>query len=117
MQYKISTNTKQIEGTIHLDGSKSISNRVLIIQALCEEDFEVSHLSTSDDTKALQKALQSYLKNEVIDENQGLVWGEMIIHFDSIQSGKMRLEEAFMQRWENNQIVYLRFFYGEMIKE
>ncbi len=48
-----------LKGTIDLEGSKSISNRVLLIQALCEEDFGISNLSISDDTTILQKSLQS----------------------------------------------------------
>ena len=50
---------KSVKGTITLGGSKSISNRVLIIQALCEEEFEITNLSDSDDTKTLQKLLTS----------------------------------------------------------
>ena len=46
-------------GTIKLSGSKSISNRVLIIQALCEGSFEILNLSDSDDTKTLQALLFS----------------------------------------------------------
>lgn len=50
---------KNVKGSfdILLDGSKSISNRVLIIQKLCKESFLIEGLSTSDDTKSLQKAL------------------------------------------------------------
>lgn len=46
-------------GKIKLSGSKSISNRVLIIQALCEGSFAISNLSDSDDTKTLQALLSS----------------------------------------------------------
>lgn len=42
---------------ITLDGSKSISNRALVIQALCAESFQIHNLSTSDDTQALQRIL------------------------------------------------------------
>ncbi len=50
--------SKILKGTIQLDGSKSISNRLLIIQALCEDEFEIKHLSTSDDTSVLKNALK-----------------------------------------------------------
>ena len=56
---RISKDSKNITGTINLSGSKSISNRVLIIQALCEDHFEITNLSDSDDTKTLQKLLGS----------------------------------------------------------
>ncbi len=48
---------KDIAGVIRLDGSKSISNRVLVIGALCDRHFDVAHLSTSDDTRTLKKIL------------------------------------------------------------
>jgi len=63
------------------------------------------------------RSVKTTLKNIVIDEASGLVWGEMIIQFDSIKSGKKILEEAFMQRWENDEIVFLRFFYGGFLED
>ena len=56
---KVYKNSKDAIGTIKLSGSKSISNRVLIIEALCKESFEITNLSDSDDTKTLQKLLAS----------------------------------------------------------
>lgn len=57
MVYQISKANRNIIGEITLDGSKSISNRALIIRALCEDDFEISNLSTSKDTVTLNKLL------------------------------------------------------------
>ncbi|MFK7905147.1 MAG: 3-phosphoshikimate 1-carboxyvinyltransferase, partial [Chitinophagales bacterium] len=57
MSFIISKKDRNIKGNIKLDGSKSISNRVLIIRALCGDNFEIENLSTSDDTKAMLKAL------------------------------------------------------------
>lgn len=51
--------TKSVSGTIKLDGSKSISNRVLIIRALAQKAFKIDNLSTSDDTETLAKLLSS----------------------------------------------------------
>ena len=65
MIHQISKNDRQINGEITLDGSKSISNRALIIQALCNENFEITHLSTSKDTQTLQKLLSS--EEKVLD--------------------------------------------------
>jgi len=53
---------KAAKGTVTLAGSKSISNRVLIIQALCGDDFDITNLSTSDDTVTLQQLLASDAK-------------------------------------------------------
>ena len=54
---RLSHPSSEIEGTIRLDGSKSISNRVLIIRALCNEKFIIHHISKSDDTTLLSKLL------------------------------------------------------------
>jgi len=58
MAYKITHPTKKIHSVLNLPFSKSISNRILIIRALCKESFNIENLSNSDDTKVLQNALQ-----------------------------------------------------------
>ena len=67
MNIKISHPTKIAKGTINLTGSKSISNRALIIQALCKDKFEIDNLSNSKDTQTLVKLLDS----EEIELNAG----------------------------------------------
>jgi len=64
-KYIVSHPTGIIKGQINLEGSKSISNRVLLIKAQCEEKFNISNLSPSDDTIVLKDALnnQSTLYN------------------------------------------------------
>ncbi len=47
----------------------------------------------------------------VVDEAQGLVWGEMVIHFVSKEGMEQRLKEAFRQNWERGLIVEQRFYY------
>ena len=59
MNYKISHPTKVVECEIDLPSSKSISNRLLIIQTVCKDSFTIENLSDSDDTKSLEKALNS----------------------------------------------------------
>jgi 3-phosphoshikimate 1-carboxyvinyltransferase len=59
MRYRISINKNKIEGRINLPASKSISNRVLIINALSYSPYPVHNLSDSDDTKVLLNALFS----------------------------------------------------------
>lgn len=56
-KYAVSHPNGIIKGQIHLEGSKSISNRVLLIRALCNENFTIDHLSPSDDTAVLNEAL------------------------------------------------------------
>ncbi len=55
---RISHPTGKINGKIKLDGSKSISNRALIIQALSKEKFDIKRLSKSDDTQVLKNLLK-----------------------------------------------------------
>ncbi len=57
MNYKVSHPTSNINCEIDLPSSKSISNRLLIIQSLSENKFEIENLSDSDDTKSLKEAL------------------------------------------------------------
>lgn len=65
MTFSVSKSDKKIIGEIRLDGSKSISNRALIIRALCEDDFEIKAIANSKDTQILQNLLSS--KEEVLD--------------------------------------------------
>ena len=53
----ISKPDKKLSGRIHLPASKSISNRLLIIDHLSGKSFNVSNLSKAEDTLLLQKLL------------------------------------------------------------
>ena len=44
-------------GTVRLPGSKSISNRVLLLAALAEGDTTITNLLDSDDTRVMLDAL------------------------------------------------------------
>ena len=57
MTYRITKPNRRLVGSITLDGSKSISNRLLIIQALCAQPFAIHNLSTSKDAQTLVKLL------------------------------------------------------------
>jgi 3-phosphoshikimate 1-carboxyvinyltransferase len=59
------TAPSSIQTTIQLPTSKSISNRVLILNALTKNAFPIHALSDSDDTRVLQQALES--KDAVFD--------------------------------------------------
>lgn len=56
MNYRI-TPPRRIIGEIDLPASKSISNRALIIDALCPTRGKLSRLAECDDTRAVQQAL------------------------------------------------------------
>lgn len=89
MQFHLQANTKKIIGEITLDGSKSISNRALIIQALCKDKCTISKLSKSDDTVALKKGLK--LTGKKIDVGAA--------------GTTMRFLTAFMACKENREVV------------
>lgn len=52
---------------LHLPGSKSISNRALIMAALCREPSVLHNLLISDDTEACQQALEALHASKNID--------------------------------------------------
>ncbi len=58
MTYRITKNDKVIKGLIDLTTSKSESNRVLIIQALCKEPFIIHNLAKAKDTQTLEQLLE-----------------------------------------------------------
>lgn len=57
MVFKVSKNNPNLKGHISLASSKSISNRVLIIRALCEQDFDIKRLANAQDTQTLDRLL------------------------------------------------------------
>lgn len=65
MNAKIQKISPLINGKVHLTGSKSISNRLLILQALSGHKNVLKNLSDSDDTTVLQKALSA--QDKIID--------------------------------------------------
>lgn len=56
---QLNHSTGRLQGRIRLDGSKSISNRLLILQALAEAPLELAGLSTSEDTTSLRELLNT----------------------------------------------------------
>ena len=86
MNYKVSHPTKIVECEIDLPASKSISNRLLIIQALSKERFKIENLSDSDDTKSLKEAL--YSKENIIDIGHAGTSFRFLTSYLSIQNGK-----------------------------
>ena len=51
--------SKLVKGKVSLPASKSLSNRALIIQAICNEAFSISNLSQAKDTQVLKEALEN----------------------------------------------------------
>jgi 3-phosphoshikimate 1-carboxyvinyltransferase len=82
MQYTITKADKTLDGEITLPSSKSISNRILIINSLSYSPYPIENLSDSDDTRVLEAVLNS-------DTN----------HFDIGHAGTaMRFLTAFLSK-------------------
>ena len=75
-----------IKGEVVLPGSKSISNRVLIIKALCKDNFLIKNLSKANDTVVLNNIL-NHLDSNVNVEDAGTVM-RFLTAFLSIQEGE-----------------------------
>ncbi len=86
--------------TIHLPGSKSISNRILIIKALSGLDFEIKNSSDSDDTKHLNEALESYKNSNLINVGHAGTDMRFLTAFLSLKNGSYELtgSERLQQR-------------------
>ena len=68
MNYLIEHPSKLAKGKVSLPASKSLSNRALIIQALCKEAFSISNLSQAKDTRVLKEALENSSNKINIDD-------------------------------------------------
>ncbi|GAB3420426.1 3-phosphoshikimate 1-carboxyvinyltransferase [Massilia agilis] len=65
-----------VEGTVRLPGSKSISNRTLLLAALSEGNTAIHDLLASDDTMVMLGALRSLgIKWDEVDERTNFVHG------------------------------------------
>ncbi len=85
MKMRLEKSTLKDNETIEISGSKSISNRLLILSALFE-NLIIENLSNSQDTQLLQKALESDL--DVIDIHHAGTAMRFLTSYLSIQDGK-----------------------------
>ncbi len=72
--------------SIHLSGSKSITNRLLVLNTLFENPVRPENLSQSQDSQLMQKALSS--QEEVIDIHHAGTAMRFLTAFYSIQEGR-----------------------------
>ena len=97
MDLKISHNSKKCTGELKITGSKSETNRLLILRALFS-DFEIQNTSNSDDSKILEKALKS--KEKIIDiHHAGTAMRFLTAYFSQLEgrevilTGSKRMQE------------------------
>lgn len=70
MQQAAPTPTHPIEATINIPGSKSITNRALILAALAQGTSRLSNIQISDDTRTLITALKQLGIEITVDEKK-----------------------------------------------
>ena len=83
--YQIRKADQKVTGEIELTGSKSISNRALIIRALCRTDFPIDRLAQANDTRLLNDLLQR--DEEVRDAGPAGTTFRFLTAFLSLQPG------------------------------
>ena len=66
---------RAVSGTVRLPGSKSISNRVLLLAALCDGQTTVRDLLDSDDTRVMLQALRQLGCGVVVDGTAAVIDG------------------------------------------
>lgn len=85
MNYKISHPNNIINCEINLPSSKSISNRLLIIQALSSNPITINNLSKSEDTINLKKGICSAIKKIDINHS-GTAFRFLTAYFSLIKN-------------------------------
>jgi 3-phosphoshikimate 1-carboxyvinyltransferase len=93
MTYQLSKPRPELKGRIRLDGSKSISNRLLMIRALCQESFPLHHLSDSKDTRTMLGMMDAFNKgeSEVFDAGAAGTAFRFMTAFLAMQEGSQTL--------------------------
>ena len=104
MVYIISKLDKRIKGNVYLSASKSESNRVLIIQALCKQPFRITNLADSQDTQILNEIL----KNEISKENTSSLkkLNVEVSYYTGPGGTTIRFLAAFFAMREGTRILY-----------
>src|SRR5262245_22214828 len=90
MNYRVRKKDKTLKGEIKLEGSKSITNRVLIIKALCHEDFDVKNYSNSEDSITLLELINAQ-DQKVLNAKDGGATIRFMLAFLAIHEGEVIL--------------------------
>lgn len=90
MKYRVRKKEKTLKGEIKLEGSKSITNRVLIIKALCHEDFDVKNYSKSEDSVTLLELINAQ-DQKVLNAKDGGATIRFMLAFLAIHEGEVIL--------------------------
>jgi 3-phosphoshikimate 1-carboxyvinyltransferase len=100
---KIDKIVKRVKGTIQITGSKSISNRLLVLQQFYP-NLKIENVSNSDDTIAIRKALES-TSNEINIGHAGTAMRFLTAYFSVKEHAEVVLSGS--QRMKNRPIKIL----------
>lgn len=89
--------SKNITGEISICGSKSESNRLLILNSLFDNKISISNLSDSDDTRVLKEALNSNAKNINIG-HAGTAMRFLTAYYSIIENLEVKLDGSDRMR-------------------
>lgn len=73
-------------------------------------DHEIKNLAAVHSVKMI-------IPNYLFDEDKMIGMGEMLVHFHSKTNGKLKIEQAFFQKWKNGKIIYQRFYFKGFLKD
>lgn len=90
MKYRVRKKDKVLKGEIKLEGSKSITNRVLMIKAMCPEDFDVKNFSRSEDSTTLFELINAQ-DQKVLNAKDGGATIRFMLAFLAIHEGEVIL--------------------------
>lgn len=98
MKLRLSTPNKSIRANLQVGGSKSESNRLLILKALYPQ-LKIENLSDSDDTNVLQRALATS-GNNIDISHAGTAMRFLTAYFGTLEGREIRLtgSERMQQR-------------------
>jgi 3-phosphoshikimate 1-carboxyvinyltransferase len=106
-RYRITKPVRDLKGTIELTASKSESNRVLIIRALCKHPFNIHHLAAAQDTVTLANILKKVKEETTATSLVGAdVLGEdLALHNVGPAGTTMRFLTAYFASLEGTRIL------------
>ena len=87
----------RVDATIAMPTSKSISNRALLISALCSGEFQVMHPALCDDTAVMIEAL-SHQDRDVIDVGEAGTAMRFLTAYFATREGSVTLDGAGRMR-------------------
>ncbi|WP_185866216.1 3-phosphoshikimate 1-carboxyvinyltransferase [Blattabacterium cuenoti] len=83
---KIYKEKSSLFGSISITGSKSVSNRLLILKAIYKDDIQIENISNSEDTEVLKKSLNS--TSNILDIHHAGTAMRFLTSYFAIQEGK-----------------------------